>query len=54
MFDELTIPQVVFVAIALAFAAVAVLAFMMYGIANSPTVCALAFGGVLALSCFVE
>ena len=54
MFEKLTIPQLVFVAIALAFAAIAILAFTMYGIANSPTVCALAFGGVLALSCFIE
>ena len=54
MFNDLTFPQLIFVAVALAMLAMAVLAFVMYGIANSPVCCALAFGGVLALSCFIE
>lgn len=54
MFDKLTIPQLVFVVVALAMLSVAILAFVMYGVANSPVCCAITFGGVLALSCCVE
>ena len=54
MFDDLTFPQLIFVAVALAMLAVAILAFVMYGIANSPVCCAIAFGGMLTLSCFIE
>ncbi len=54
MFDDLTFPQLVFVAMALAMLAVAILAFVMYGVANSPVCCAITFGGVLVLSCFIE
>ena len=54
MFEKLTIPQVVFVAIALAFMAIAGIAFLAYGIVNSPICCGIAFAGILVLSCFIE
>ena len=49
--EELTIPQLVFVAVALGLLAVAILALVAYGLAHSPFACALAFAVIVASSC---